>query len=71
MRDSMELARGNTDGVDKDTLALLSGVALVVFGAGLIISSRSIKKFIGNVRPGELLEAAIPDFEKYMKLRAM
>ncbi len=59
------------DGFDKDTMALLGGVALVVFGAGLIISSRSIRKFTGNVRPGELLEAAIPDFERYMKLRAM
>lgn len=71
MRDSTELARGNEGGVDKDTLALLGGVAMVVFGAGLIISSRSIRTFIGNVRPGELLAAAIPDFEKYMKLRAM
>ncbi len=59
------------EGFDKDTMALVGGLALVVFGAGLIISSRSIRRFTGNVRPGELLEAAIPDFERYMKLRAM
>lgn len=70
MADGTDITRDG-DGFDKDTLALLSGVALLVFGAGLIISSRSIRRFTGNVRPGELLEAAIPDFERYMRLRAM
>lgn len=69
MADGTESTRD--DGFDKDTLALLGGVALVVFGAGLILSSKSIRRLTGNVRPGALLETAIPDFERYMKLRAM
>lgn len=59
------------DGFDTDTLALLGGLALVVFGAGLIISNKTIRQFIGNVRPGDLIGAAIPDFDRYMKLRSM
>lgn len=70
MREGTDVTRDG-DGFDKDTMALLGGLALCVFGAGLILSSRSIRRFTGNVRPGELLEAAIPDFERYMKLRAM
>jgi len=50
---------------------LMSGLALVVFGAGLILSNRSVRRYIGQMGPGGLLQAAVPDVERYMKLRAM
>lgn len=68
---AMDLVHNAEEGFDKDTMALVSGIALVIFGAGLILSNKSIRKYIGGARPGALLEAALPDVEKYLKLRAM
>jgi hypothetical protein len=59
------------EGTDKETLMLLSGVALLVFGAGLILSNRTIRRYLGQVGPGSLVTAAVPDIERYLKLRAM
>ena len=61
----------NGEATDKDTLMLMSGLALVVFGAGLILANRSVRRYIGQMGPGGLLQAAVPDVERYMKLRAM
>jgi len=54
---------------DKDTLFMLSGVALVVFGAGLIISNPIVKRYLGQFGLGNL--AALPDLDRYLKLRSM
>jgi hypothetical protein len=43
----------------------------MVLGAGLVLSNRSIRRYLGDVSPGELLETAMPDVQRYMKLRAM
>jgi hypothetical protein len=48
------MENGNGSFSDKDTLFMLSGVALLVFGAGLILTS-----------------LALPDLDRYLKLRAM
>lgn len=58
-------------GTDRDTLYLLGGVALVVFGAGLILSNPAARRFLGQVGLGNLTGAALPDFERYLKLRSM
>jgi hypothetical protein len=55
----------------RDTLFLLGGAAMVVFGAGLILSTPIIRKSLGGMGIGNLLQAAIPDFERYLKLRSM
>jgi hypothetical protein len=55
----------------RDTLFLLGGAAMVVFGAGLILSTPMMRRYLGGVGIGNLLQAAIPDFERYMKLRSM
>jgi hypothetical protein len=60
-----------SNGNDRDTLMLLSGVALVVFGTGLILSSPVARRFLGQVGLGDLTAAAMPDVERYMKLRSM
>jgi hypothetical protein len=56
---------------DKETLMLMSGLALLVFGAGLVLSNRTVRRYLGQVGPGNLVTAAVPDIERYLKLRAM
>jgi hypothetical protein len=55
----------------RDTLFLLGGLALVLFGAGLVITNPAVKKLLGGANLGGLIQHAIPDFERYMKLRSM
>jgi hypothetical protein len=62
----------NGNGIsDKDTLFMLSGVALIVFGAGLILSNPIAKRYLGQFGIGDLAQAALPDLDRYLKLRAM
>ncbi len=62
----------NGNGIsDKDTLFMLSGVALVVFGAGLILSSQIARRYLREFGIGDLAQAALPDLDRYLKLRAM
>lgn len=56
---------------DKDTLYMLSGVALMIFGAGLILSNPMVRKYLGQVGVGNLLQGALPDLDRYLKLRSM
>ena len=62
---------GNGGFNDKDTLFMLSGVALVVFGAGLILSNPIARRYLGQLGVGNLAQAALPDLDRYLKLRAM
>ena len=55
----------------RDTMFLLGGAALVLFGAGLILSTPMVKRALGGAGIGNLIGAAVPDLERYMKLRAM
>ena len=50
---------------------LLGGVALVVFGAGLILSNPNIRKLLGQAGLGNIASAALPDIERYLRLRSM
>lgn len=56
---------------DRDTLFMLSGVAFVVFGAGLILSNPMIRRYLGQVGIGNLVQNALPDIDRYLKLRSM
>jgi len=55
----------------RDTLFLLGGLSLILFGAGLVVTNPAVRKLMGNVRVDSLLQTAIPDLERYMKLRSM
>jgi hypothetical protein len=55
----------------RDTLFLLGGLSLILFGAGLVITNPAVKKLLGNVKLDGLLQTALPDLERYMKLRSM
>lgn len=67
----MAMKDGNGGFNDKDTLFMLSGVALVVFGAGLILSNPIARRYLGQFGVGNLAQAALPDLDRYLKLRAM
>lgn len=64
-----ETANGNNN--DKETLYMLGGVALVVFGAGLILSNPFVRRYLSQLGVGNLAQVAMPDVERYLKLRAM
>jgi hypothetical protein len=56
---------------DRDTLFMLSGVAFIVFGAGLILSNPLVRRYMGQMGIGNLVQAALPDLDRYLRLRAM
>jgi hypothetical protein len=58
-------------GSNKDTLYMLGGAALILFGTGLILSNPVVRRYLGQIGVGNLLLAALPDVDRYMKLRAM
>ncbi len=59
------------NGPDKETLYMLGGVALMIFGAGLVLSNPTIRRYLGQVGMGNLASAALPDLERYFRLRSM
>ena len=59
------------DASERETLMLFGGLACMVLGAGLVLSNRSIRRYLGEVSPGMLLETAMPAMQRYFKLRAM
>jgi hypothetical protein len=68
----MERHLAKTESSDsKDMLMAISGVALVVFGAGLIMSHPFVRRYLGQAGLGGLAAAAIPDIERYIKLKSM
>lgn len=67
----MENHESNNNGTDKDTLYMLGGAALILFGAGLILSNPLVRRYLGQMGVGNLVGAALPDIDRYLKLRAM
>jgi len=61
----------NGEASDHDALLLFGGAACLLFGAGLILSSSLTRRYLGNIDPGKLLQSAVPDVQKYLRLRAM
>ncbi len=61
----------NGNGNEKDTLYMLGGVALMVFGAGLILTNPTIRRYMSQAGVGNFATAVMPDVERYFKLRAM
>jgi hypothetical protein len=66
----MDRAKG-TNGSDKDTLYMLGGVALVIVGAGLVLTNPTVRRYLGQVGLGNFASAALPDIERYFRLRSM
>jgi hypothetical protein len=70
---AIDLVESTASGVDngKDTLYMLGGVALIVFGAGLVLSNPSIRRYMSSFGVGNLATAVMPDVERYFRLRSM
>ena len=70
---AMELVEPASNGLgsNKDTLYMLGGMAMIVFGAGLILSNLFVRSYMSRFGVGNIAQAALPDFERYLKLRAM
>jgi hypothetical protein len=66
----MDRAEG-TNGSDKDTLYMLGGVALVIVGAGLVLTNPTVRRYLGQMGLGNFASAALPDLERYFRLRSM
>jgi hypothetical protein len=67
----MEMIQRDEQDKSKDTLLMLGGVALVVVGAGLILTSPVAKRYMGELGIGNLATELVPDIERYFKLRDM
>jgi len=67
--DRTDTSNGNSS--DKDTLLMLSGIALMVFGAGLILSNPGAQRLLSKVGVGNLGQGVLPDIERYLRLRSM
>ena len=67
----MATENGNGSFSDKDTLFMLSGVALIVFGAGQILSNPIAQRYLGQLGLGNIAQGALPDLDRYLKLRSM
>ena len=67
------MVESNTAGLDngKDTLYMLGGVALIVFGTGLLLSNPFIRRYLSQLGVGNLAQTVMPDVQRYFKLRAM
>ena len=68
---AMELVETTANGSDKDTLYMLGGISMIVFGAGLILSNPFVRRYMSQIGVGSLASAAMPDIQRYFKLRAM
>ena len=55
----------------KDMLMAIGGLALIVFGAGMVLSHPFIRRYLGQAGLRGLAAADIPDLERDMKLKSM
>ncbi|HEV3276506.1 MAG TPA: hypothetical protein VG860_06785 [Terriglobia bacterium] len=55
----------------RDLLIALGGAAMVLVGAGLMLSHPMVKRYVGSLGLNDLAAGAVPDIERYLKLRAM
>jgi hypothetical protein len=66
----------NANSEVRDALLIAGGVALVVFGAGMILAHPGIRRALlgGATSLGSLsngIGGVLPDVERYLKLKAM
>jgi hypothetical protein len=54
----------------RDTLFLLGGLSLILFGAGLVLTNPAVRKLLGGTNAGSLLEGIVPDLERYLRIRS-
>lgn len=69
----MELIQRSQDNEARDTMFMLGGMALVLFGAGMILTNPLVRRYLGQAGMNglNLLQAAVPDVERYIRIRNM
>jgi hypothetical protein len=63
--------RPSNQGTERDTLIMLGGVALLVIGAGIVLSNPAVRRYVERSPLKNVISNLIPDVERYFKLRAM
>ena len=71
MQTEVSRVHHNKHSADTNTLYMLGGVALMILGAGLVLSNRSVRRYISQIGIGDLVRNVLPDVEKYFQLRSM
>ncbi len=66
----------NSNSDVRDAVLLAGGIALVAFGAGLILAHPAVRRtLLGSALPlgslGNGIGGVLPDVERYLKLKAM
>jgi hypothetical protein len=64
-------ARPSHEGSERDTLIMLGGVALLVIGAGIVLSNPAVRRHVERSPLKNVISNLIPDLERYFKLRTM
>ena len=67
----LEHRNGQSAADARETLFLMGGAALIIFGAGLILSTPTARAALSGIGFNNILGAAVPDLQKYLKIRAM
>ena len=69
----MELIERSQDNEARDTMFMLGGMALMLFGAGMILTNPLVRRYMGQAGMNglNLLQAAVPDVERYIRIRNM
>jgi len=55
----------------RDTILMFGGMALMLLGAGLVLTSPGVRKYLGGFSISKLFQDAAPDLERYLRLKAM
>lgn len=69
--DMMQMNNAGGSDESRDTMMLFGGVALILLGAGMVLTSPVVRRYLGGINLAGLLQSAGPDFERYMKLKSM
>ena len=67
----MEAFRPNEFDDTRDNPLLFGGVALMMLGAGMVLTSPVVRKYLASVNLAGLLQGAAPEFERYFKSKAL
>lgn len=54
-----------------NTLLMFGGIALMLLGAGLVLSSPVVRRYLSGLNLAALLQTAAPELERFMKLKPM
>jgi hypothetical protein len=54
----------------EDLLLVLGGAAMVLLGAGLMLSHPLVKRYVDQFKLNDLAQGALPRLERFLKLRA-